>query len=89
MRAAIARRENAERTVVAMDPREALFAVGETRRPHQRAVAEYPHFPCGLGAHEIVQRHIAVTDYAFAEDVNRATGRPLEEADPHWIAFWR
>ena len=40
--AAVARGENAERAVVAVRAAEGLARIAEARRPHQRAVAEYP-----------------------------------------------
>jgi hypothetical protein len=40
--AAVARREDAERAVVAVRAAERLARIAEARRPHQRAIAEYP-----------------------------------------------
>jgi len=41
-RAAVARREDAERAVVAVRAAEGLACIAEAWRPHQRAVAEHP-----------------------------------------------
>ena len=42
LRAAVARRQDAERAVVAVRAAERLLHVVEARGPHERAVAEYP-----------------------------------------------
>src|SRR5258708_24086686 len=59
VRAAIARRQDAERPVVAVGAGEALFAVGKAGRPHERAVAEHPEIPPAERGHELAHRHRA------------------------------
>src|SRR5437763_900250 len=78
MRAAVARREDAECPVVAMDARQAVFAEGEARRPHERAIAEHPEFSASQGGLEFAERHVA-PDYAFDRRVNQTQGWALLE----------
>src|SRR5688572_20486743 len=57
LRAAIARGEDAQRPVVAVDPAGSLRLVAEAGRPHQRAVAEDPEVAFGQLREEGLQRH--------------------------------
>jgi hypothetical protein len=57
LRAAVARREDAERAVVAVRAAERLVLVVEARRPHERAVAEDPEIAAGEGCHELAELH--------------------------------
>jgi len=86
VRAAIARRQDAERPVVAVGAGEALLAVGEAGRPHERAVAEDPEFPRGKQGHELAHRHCGRIMPLPPMSTARK-GPALLEADPHRIAF--
>ena len=57
LRAAIARRQDAERAVVAVRAAERLVLVVEARRPHERAVAEHPEIAFGQLRGELTELH--------------------------------
>jgi hypothetical protein len=58
LRAAVARREDAERAVIAVRAAERLVLVVEARRPHQRAVAEHPEIAFGQSRLELAELHV-------------------------------
>jgi hypothetical protein len=47
VRAAIARRQDAKRPVIAVELGDRLLFVSKSRRPHERAIAEYPQIAFG------------------------------------------
>ena len=57
LRAAIARRQDAQRAVIAMRPAERLVPEVEARRPHQRAIAEHPEIALGQPRAEFIELH--------------------------------
>jgi len=57
MRAAVARRQDAERAVVAVRAAERLVLVVEARRPHERAIAEDPEVAFGQLRDELTELH--------------------------------
>lgn len=57
VRAAVARRQDAERAVVAVRAAERLVPVVEARRPHERAVAEHPEVTLGQPRRELAELH--------------------------------
>ena len=57
-RAAVARREDAQRAVIAVRAAERLVLVVEARRPHERAVAEYPEIAFGQSRLELAELHV-------------------------------
>ena len=61
LRAAVARRQDAQRAVIAVRPAERLALVVEARRPHERAVAEHPEVAFRQPRAELAERHCAAT----------------------------
>ncbi len=59
LRAAIARRQDAKRAVVAVRAAERFLPVLEARRPHERAIAEHPEVAFGQQRLELAERHPA------------------------------
>ena len=59
LRAAIARRQDAERAMVAVRSAKRFLPVLEARRPHERAIAEHPEIPFGQQRLELAERHSA------------------------------
>jgi hypothetical protein len=57
IRAAVTRRQDAERAVVAVRAAERLVLVVEARRPHERAVAEHPEVALGQQRCELADPH--------------------------------
>jgi len=57
VRAAVARGKDAQRAVIAVDPGEASFPVGEAGRPHERAIAEHPEILSGEHGAEVGEPH--------------------------------
>ena len=58
LRAAVARRQDAQRAVIAVRPAEDLVLVVEARRPHERPVAEYPEITFGQSRLELAELHV-------------------------------
>ena len=61
VRAAVARRQDAERAVVAMRPAKRLARIVEAWRPHERAVAEHPQVTLRQPRGEFAEGHCART----------------------------
>jgi hypothetical protein len=61
VRAAVARRQDAERAVVTVRAAERLLLVLEAGRPHERAVAEHPEVAFRQSRAELAERHCAAT----------------------------
>ena len=59
LRAAIARRQDAERAVVPVRAAERFLPVLEARRPHERAIAEHPEVAFGQQRLELAEGHSA------------------------------
>ena len=59
LRAAIARRQDAERAVVSVRAAERFLPVLEARRPHERAIAEHPEVAFGQQRLELAEGHSA------------------------------
>ena len=58
-RAAVARRQDAERAMVAVRAAERSLPIVEAGRPHQRAIAEHPEVAFGQQGLELAERHVA------------------------------
>jgi len=58
VRAAVARRQDAQRAVIAVGPGQALLLVVEPGRPHERAVAEHPQVAWRQLRQEILELHV-------------------------------
>ena len=57
VRAAVSCRQDAKRAVVAMRAAKRLVLVVEARRPHERAIAEYPEIALGQPRSELAELH--------------------------------
>src|SRR6266480_1804074 len=58
VRAAVARRQDAQSAVIAVGAGQALLLVAEPGRPHERAVAEYPQVALWHLREEILELHV-------------------------------
>ena len=59
LRAAVARRQDAKRAVVAVRAAERFLPILEARRPHERAIAEHPEVAFGQQRLELAEGHSA------------------------------
>jgi hypothetical protein len=57
-RAAVARREDAQRAMITMRSAEGLVLIVEARRPHKRAIAEHPEIAFGQLRLELAEPHV-------------------------------